>query len=309
MKKKIFRILFFSSVVFLLLISINLDHQYIYNQKALNMIHYNFSDSLRIQRLTKVKVALIDEDISNKSLVHFTKLYKNQEGKKYSHGTTIANLLGARYDTNTGYQGLLPNITLYAYSIPDNEMNVSSLTEAIKCVTNWNVDIVCISMGTNKENVDLKNAILNTVHRGIIVICSSGNNPYDTNYPASFPIPGVISVGAIGNDYNILPYTNVNSQVDIYAPGEDIVSLTDNSSKVMAYSGTSVAVPFVTLACIYIKAFSPSLNPAEVENFLIQQTDSYLANWGNDQREIRVLNMKHLMKSLNIIQESEKEDL
>ena len=308
MKTKILRILFFSSFVLLLMISINLDHQNIYNQKALNMIHYKLSDSLGIQRLTNVKIALIDEDISNESLVNFIKLYKNQAGKRYSHGTMIANLLGARYDTNTGYQGLLPNITLYGYSIPTNEMNTSSLTEAITCVTNWNIDIICISMGTNKENVDLKNAILNTVHHGIVVICSSGNNPYDTNYPASFPIPGVISIGAIGNDYNILPYTNVNSQVDIYAPGENIVSLTDNSSKVMAYSGTSVAVPFVTLACIYIKAFSPSLNPAEVEDFLIQQTDSYLANWGNDQREIRVLNMKHLMKSLNIIQESEKEN-
>jgi subtilisin len=212
----------------------------------------------------------------------------------------IANLLGACYEPNTGYRGLIPNMPLYGYSLSTDEMNTSSLIEAIKNVINWNVDIISISMGTNKENDNLQKVILNAVHRGIVVVCSAGNNPYDVNYPASYPIPGVISVGAIGNDYNILSYTNANSQVDIYAPGENIVSLTDNNTKVISYSGTSVAVPFVTLACIYIKAFSPSLNPAEVENFLIQQANNYLAQWRNEQREIKVLNMEQLVKSLNI---------
>ncbi|WP_049783326.1 S8 family serine peptidase [Mahella australiensis] len=174
------------------------------------------------------------------------------------------------------------------------------MVKAIETALSWNVDIISISMGTDIGNNDLRNVILNAVNHGIVIICSAGNDPYEANYPASFNIPGVISVGAIGNDYNILPYTNINPQIDIYAPGEDIASLINDNSKIIGYSGTSVSVPFITFACIYIKAYYSSLKPKEAENFLIKQTDTYLAKWRNEQREIKVLNMAKLMKSLSI---------
>lgn len=277
----------------------NQDSLSIYNQNALNMISYTQSDQLELQRLSNIKVAIIDEGITKQSLC-FTRLRQYQESEIPSHGTLIANLLGAPKECRFIYHGLIPSIPLYGYSLSPNEMNTTSLANAIKTVTDWGVDIISISMGTNKENDELKKAVQNAINSGIVIICSSGNNPYDANYPASFIIPGVISVGAVGNNYNILPNTNVNSQVDIYAPGEDIASFSDDSAKVTQYSGTSVAVPFVTLACVYIKAYSPSLSPADVDEFLSHQTNTYLANWGREQRAIGILNMAKLKTALNI---------
>jgi len=270
-----------------------------YNQQALSIIQYSGSDPSIIQRLAQVKVAVIDEGITAQSL-NFIKLRQYQSNELPSHGTVIANLLGANLDTNKGYKGLMPDLPLYGYSLSSDEMDTVGLIKAIKTAINWNVDIIAISMGTNKDNDDLENTVKDAVDHGIVVICSAGNDPYEENYPASFDIPGVISVGAIGNDYNILPYTNVSSKIDIYAPGENIVSLSSDNSEPIEYSGTSVAVPFITLACIYIKAYSPSLDPTEVESYLIQQTDVYLAKWRNEQREVCLLDMAQLMKSLNV---------
>ena len=271
---------------------------YEYNQEALKMIKYTTIDYNKQKSLSHVKVAIIDEGIKKQSTINFVELRNSTANEEASHGTVIANLLGAQYDPKTGYHGLLPNIPLYAFSLSSNEMDTSNLTDVINTVINWNVDIISISMGTNTENDNLKIAIQDAVKNGIIVVCSSGNNPNQPNYPASYDIPGVISVGAIGDDYNILPYTNVNSQVDIYAPGENIISY--DGSEINEYSGTSVSVPFVIMACIYIKAYSPLLSPSEVENLLIQKSDTYLAKWQYEQRQIRVINMSALMDYLNI---------
>lgn len=247
-----------------------------------------------------IKVALIDEGITNQTDLNFVELHENQFSKKSSHGTVIANLLAAESSAKTKYQGLIPNMPLYGYSLSADEMDTSVLVEGIETAINWDVDIISISMGTNKENNDLKNAILNAVNHGIVIICSAGNDPYEANYPASYNIPGVISVGAIGNDYNILPYTNVNSQIDIYAPGENIASFNKDNVDIKGYTGTSVAVPFITMACIYIRAYATSLNPEEVEELLIQSSNGYLAKWRYEQMEIKILDMEQLMKALNI---------
>lgn len=268
-----------------------------YNQKALNIIKYSSSDEIELQRLSKIKVAIIDEGITKQLNINFVKLRTSQYTES-SHGSVIANLLTAHFDNNTGYQGLIPNMPLYGYSLSSDEMNIFSLAEAIKTVIRWKVDIISISMGTNKGDKELENVVLDAVKHGIVVICSAGNNPYEMNYPASFNIPGVISVGAVGNDCNILPDTNVNMQTDIYAPGENIASFKDDAELIKEYTGTSVAVPFVTLACIFIKAYSNSLNPKEVEKFLKQNTDYHLVYWKNEQMEIKILDMEQLKKLL-----------
>lgn len=273
-------------------------HKYTYNQDALNIIKYSTSDRNKFRRLSNIKVAIIDQGITNQPNINFIKLYESNRNNESSHGTILANLFAAKFDSNSNYQGLIPDMPLYGYSLSADKMNASSLAEAIETVTTWGVDIISISMGTNKEDEHLKKAVQDAVSHGIVIICSAGNDPYEVNYPASFNIHGVISVGAIGNDYNILPNTNFNSQIDIYAPGENIASIPNVTSDIEVYTGTSVAVPFVTMACVYIKAYTESLNAEEIEEYLIKNTEMYLAKWRNQQMEIKLLDMSQLMKSL-----------
>lgn len=271
---------------------------HIYNKRALDIIKYSISETINLDKLTKVKVALIDEGITRQPSLKFIKLRDNKENEVPSHGTIITNLLAAHLDDTSGYEGLIPDMPLYGYSLSVDEMDTSSLVKAIETVISWNVDIISISMGTNKSDNNLENVIQKAVNQGIVIVCSAGNDAYEENYPASFNIPGVVSVGAIGNDYNILNNSNVNSQIDIYAPGETIASFTNNSLEIHEYSGTSVSVPFVTMACIYIKAYNNSIKPEEIESFLLQHTSTYLAKWRNNQRVIKLLDMADLMKSL-----------
>lgn len=299
MKKSLLIILLVCNLLFTLSLGGSSNCKQLYNRRALDLIHYKINHSNKLPNLYNVKVAIIDEGIDNSPLIHLTKLRKTHPNIK-SHGSIITNLLGAQYDKTTGFKGLMPGVPIYGYSLSPEEMNTESLTVAINTVTDWDVDIINISMGTNKNNDELRNAILNAVHKGIVVTCSSGNNPDNANYPASFSIPGVISVGTIGNNYSIPTYTNSNPQVDIYAPGENIYSIIDNTTGVKEYSGTSLSVPFVTLACIYIKTISPTLSSADVEKVLVKQSDIYAVKWKNDQKSIRVLNMAKLIKSLKI---------
>ena len=270
-------------------------YHYIYNHEALEIIRFNVNDYNKSYNLHQVKVAIIDEGLTDQSTINYAKLKTDSSGEVFSHGNIIANLLAANMDNYTGFQGLISDIQLYGYSLSEDEMNAESLEQAIRTTANWGVDIISISMGTSIRDDKLELAIQEAIDENIVVICSSGNNPYKNNYPASFDIPGLISVGAIGNDYNILPVSNANSYVDIYAPGENINSLNCATSQVEEFSGTSVAVPFVTLACVYIKAYYSSLSPKEIENLLIQKSEYYYAGWGYSNKQIHLLNIEQLL--------------
>ena len=147
------------------------------------------------------------------------------------------------------------------------------------------VRIMSMSLGTDRMNAPMRDAVNLALSRGKILIASSGNsqqnNPGVQNYPASFP--GVIGVGATQPDDNIAPFSTNGDFVDISAPGHGILSTWDSTIPANApadiapthgvgftnLSGTSMATPIVSgLVALMLQIRSPTCQAAEVQGIL-----------------------------------------
>jgi serine protease len=109
-------------------------------------------------------------------------------------------------------------------------------------------NIISMSLGGATTSVVERMKIDELTSQGIQLIAASGNDGYGANpveYPASYD--NVISVGAVGEDGEVADFSTHNNQVDVAAPGVDVLSMTNECSDCYGlYSGTSMAAPHVS---------------------------------------------------------------
>ena len=128
----------------------------------------------------------------------------------------------------------------------------------------------------------LHQAILKAINNNILVVCAAGNEGDNNSSTDEYSYPGayneVISVGSIDYKKTAARFTDSNKEVDLLAPGVNIVSTYLNNSYAML-SGTSMATPHVTgaLALLIewsIKEFGRRLTEAELYGQLIKNTET-----------------------------------
>ena len=211
----------------------------------------------------------------------------------HSHGTFVAGILAARSDDNYGVRGVSKNIKLvslkidYGYSDYNEEYNCyqgkAQMIRAINYAQNINIKILNISLGygvyCTSELVAMQN------YDGLI-ICAAGNEceNLDENpmYPAAYNCDNMITVGASTLNDAMWKDSNFSStHVDLYAPGEGIISIGNfgNSIQVEGYegyrigSGTSFAAPYVTGVAAMIWSRYPLLEYGEVKQRILSNVD------------------------------------
>jgi len=127
----------------------------------------------------------------------------------------------------------------------DGEFTASSIVAAMDESRRGGADIVSMSLGGASSSIIERNKVNQFAKVGIALVAVSGNSGADANpeeYPASYD--NVISVGAINDNEEVANFSTHNSQVDITAPGVNILSLSNICYDCYSYnSGTSMAVP------------------------------------------------------------------
>jgi major intracellular serine protease len=142
------------------------------------------------------------------------------------------------------------------------------------------VDIISMSLGGSEDVPELHQAIQNAVDNQILVVCAAGNegdgqdSSDEFSYPASYN--EVISVGAINLYRRSSEFSNSNNEVDLVAPGEEILSTYLNRSYAKL-TGTSMATPHISGALALIKDianknFERNLTEPELYAQLIKRT-------------------------------------
>ncbi|MDE1872847.1 MAG: S8 family serine peptidase [Thaumarchaeota archaeon] len=120
------------------------------------------------------------------------------------HGTEVAGIIAA--DGN--FTGIVPKAKLFSYKVSSTGEAVSSdyIVKAIQQAMQDGVNVVNISLGINKTNDQIDNAIDRAVKKGIVIVVAAGNNGPQEN-----------TIGSPGKDINAITvgasYNNLTSSL------------------------------------------------------------------------------------------------
>lgn len=220
---------------------------------------------------------------------NFTSDYKGNP-KNYSdntgHGTHVCGIIAAKKNSSN-VVGVAPRVKLLVLKVVtsngtgDNKWTVKAINYAIK----WRgpnrerVRIISMSLGGKDNDPGLYKAVREAIANDIVFVCAAGNlgnkkTKSRSIYPGSYK--GVIQVGSINFQGEISDFSNASSKIDIFAPGENIVSTYPNNRYAMM-SGTSMATPLVSgavalLIQYYEGLLGRELTGTEIYRKLIQRT-------------------------------------
>jgi len=210
------------------------------------------------------------------------------------HGTFVAGIIAARAGNGEGIAG----INRGARIMPLRVMNflgaglAVGVAEAIYYAVANGARIINLSLGSPGASAAEARAIRYAVDQGVLVVVAAGNDSGDLKGFGPAGTADVLTVAASDVDDERAPFSNWGAQVDIAAPGTDILSLrarrTDfvlttfpktylpgdafvgDGAKYYRASGTSFAAPLVSGVASLVFAAHPQLSGADVRRVLMQ---------------------------------------
>ncbi|MGG4344266.1 S8 family peptidase [Paenibacillus lautus] len=192
------------------------------------------------------------------------------------HGTHISGTIAAANSTQ-GMIGVAPRSVVYPVKAFDHNGSafVSDIILAIDWCVRAEIDIINMSFGMQTRSRALLDIVGKANQAGVIIVASSGNDGKrrTTDYPARYP--QTISVGATDRNRKIPAFSNRGQFVDIYAPGDKIVSAW-LQGKYHEMSGTSMATSHVSGAIALLLAQKPDLKKTATLKALLRRTSSPL---------------------------------
>lgn len=162
------------------------------------------------------------------------------------HGTHCAGIIAA-CDNSLGIVGVAPEAKLLIGKVlnDNGSGNAEMIAEGIWWAIEEDADVISMSIGSPYKFEIIETALYAAIEKGVHVICAAGNSgPYlgTVEYPGAYD--SVITVGSIDRRQKIASYSSRGKEVDIVAPGDDILSCYPPNGYA-TLSGTSMATPFV----------------------------------------------------------------
>ncbi|MDN4493979.1 S8 family peptidase [Ureibacillus aquaedulcis] len=203
------------------------------------------------------------------------------------HGTHVSGTVAASLN-NEGVVGVAPKAKILSLKALTGEGsgNYEWIINAINYAVEWRgpeqerVRVISMSLGGPVDVPEMHKAIQNAVSQDISVVVAAGNEGDNSEDTFEYSYPGkyneVIQVGAVDHNLKLAPFTNTNEEIDLVAPGVEVVS-TYPGKKYASLSGTSMATPHIAgaIALLIIlseKEFGRSLSEVEIYAQLIKRT-------------------------------------
>ncbi|MFD8579462.1 type VII secretion-associated serine protease mycosin [Streptomyces virginiae] len=192
------------------------------------------------------------------------------------HGTSMASLIAGtgRHPTGDGAYGLAPGVKIIPIRIPaDQNPATPSWAEAIRFAADSDAKIISISQGmasAPKNDGARAEAVKYALSKGKLIFASVGNTGNSTNeveYPGA--TPGVVGVAAVEASGEPTKESQHGPQVDLSAPGIDIVSACNAKSGVCKGRGTSAATALASASAALLWSAHPDWTNNQVLRVLL----------------------------------------
>ena len=117
---------------------------------------------------------------------------------------------------------------------------------------------------SSQAEQDFYNDIYNS---GVLIVAAAGNDG-DSGYQYPAAYPSVMSVAAVDESERRPTFSQCNDQVEIAAPGVDILSTYPPNSYALL-SGTSMACPLVAAVAAQLMSYFPDCTNYQVCRFVL----------------------------------------
>lgn len=220
-------------------------------------------------------VSLSHPDLQGGRLQGFNFINNNtntDDGLSLSHGTFCAGIALGRGFNSIGIAGVAPATTLLPVKVLSGSLGTETSTaNGLIWAVDQGAKVVNMSLGFPQGSTFFRDAVIYARDRDVIMVASTGNSPgAAVGYPAKWS--SCIAVGATDNRDQAASFQTTGVEMDICAPGLNILTATDMFTNVDGYSlqsGTSMAAPMVAGTAALIRAMRPSLTAPEVREILL----------------------------------------
>ncbi len=204
----------------------------------------------------------------------------------FGHGTHVSGTIGSKT------YGVAKQAKLVALKALGGDCSGtgpdSAAVDAMEWVTANGVKPAVVNMSLKMDNVGVGDeALRKSAAAGFVYAVAAGNESQDACNVSPARVPEAITVGATAgsrpssNDSRA-GFSNYGKCVDLFAPGDQIVSLGLSNGSTSTMSGTSMAAPHVAgAAALYLTA-NPSATPQQARDALVAgATDGKIGNVGS----------------------------
>lgn len=222
-----------------------------------------------------VRVAVMDTgiDITHPDLTVSGGINTISPGKSFKddngHGTHVAGTIAA-LNNRLGVIGVAHNASLYSVKVmgANGSGYLSDTIEGLEWCINNRIQVINMSFGQSEDEELLYEAVKHVYNAGIFITAAAGNSgPFGNNviYPAKYP--EVAAISASSQDDGISFFSSRGPEVDLAAPGVNILS-TYRNSFYRKLSGTSMASPHVAGVAALVLARRGPMSPFALLNHL-----------------------------------------
>ena len=206
-------------------------------------------------------------------------------GPDADHGTHVAGIIAAARGNGSGIDGVAPTTAvriMAVRTVPDGDERDKDVANAIRYAVDNGAQVINMSFGKayspQKSAVDA--AVKYADSKGVLMVHAAGNEGENTAEHPSFPTPVYLDGGRAQNwievgasswktaDSLAADFSNWGPQVDLFAPGVDILS-TVQGGGYQRLGGTSMASPVVAGVAALLMAYYPELTASDVKRILL----------------------------------------
>ncbi|GAA3061149.1 hypothetical protein GCM10020000_50350 [Streptomyces olivoverticillatus] len=191
------------------------------------------------------------------------------------HGTGMAAFIAGtgKRGEETGSYGLAPGAKILPLRVAGASNFVkgsAAMASAIRYAADSEAKIINISMAGGGESPEEDRAIEYALTKGKLIFAGVGNTGDKSNmleYPAASP--GVIGVAATDQDGKAASFSQHGPQVDLAAPGVDMIAACPGGSGTCRSKGTSDATALASASAALVWSVHPDWTGNQVARVLI----------------------------------------